>query len=524
MGLCCSGPEAKERNENEPDKKDGIELPQLPNTTDQGRRSRSMRSPKAHGRKGYAAESETRKRIDVEAIKINFTPSKSDAEPISPQLTSRADSERDIVKELGQGRGHHRKRRGIPNPKERRTSLSEFQLLRQLGTGAYGKVVLVKREIGDDTGSLYALKVMERRELIFSDVAGNIKSERDILALVDHPFIIKLKYSWQTKTNLFLVMDYMPGGDLLKHLLKVKRFPEELVRVYSAEVAAALGYLHRQGYLYRDLKPENVLVASDGHLKLSDFGLSRPIQRVDDTPCHENVASPHYKAPELVENDPDHGTAVDWWALGVFIYELTAGRPPFQYKDDPRIVDEEDDEYLMQLEERILKDEVGFVEVDGVEVFSPQCVDLVTSLMVKDPDKRMCSKRQTEHRRERGGVRELKKHKYYAGLDWVRMVSKDVEVQMPLPQSNVEVENDQKVYISPGEELPEGLTHKYIRHRNFTYNFTDEDLQRLSVISQSNPHHHKQWESWTKDFQDAGSQSPVSKLSSSSPTTEPSKI
>uniref|UniRef100_A0A8C6SKZ2 non-specific serine/threonine protein kinase n=1 Tax=Neogobius melanostomus TaxID=47308 RepID=A0A8C6SKZ2_9GOBI len=199
-----------------------------------------------------------------------------------------------------------------------------------LGQGSFGKVFLVKKVTGPDAGQLYAMKVLKKATLKVRDRVRT-KMERDILVEVNHPFIVKLHYAFQTEGKLYLILDFLRGGDLFTRLSKEVMFTEEDVKFYLAELALALDHLHGLGIIYRDLKPENILLDEEGHIKLTDFGLSK--ESID----HENKAysfcgTVEYMAPEVV-NRRGHTHSADWWSYGVLMFEMLTGTLPFQGKD-----------------------------------------------------------------------------------------------------------------------------------------------------------------------------------------------
>eukprot|EP01119_Soliformovum_irregulare_P015523 TRINITY_DN4370_c0_g3_i2.p1 TRINITY_DN4370_c0_g3~~TRINITY_DN4370_c0_g3_i2.p1 ORF type:complete len:740 (-),score=160.35 TRINITY_DN4370_c0_g3_i2:85-2304(-) len=243
--------------------------------------------------------------------------------------------------------------------------LSDFDILKPISRGAFGKVLLAKKK---KTGDVYAIKVMNKDDLRIKNQVEHIKAERNILAHTQHPYLVKFYYSFQTKENLFMVMEYLAGGDLFSLLKNLQSFDINMTRVYIAQVTLALGYLHSKGIIHRDLKPDNLLVGADGHLKLTDFGLSRfalydlymdnhgsssPLSRhlysplAFDSPStspttspqcspktrrnnrrYSMVGTPDYLAPEVILGT-GHGQAVDWWSLGVIAFEFLTGFPPF---------------------------------------------------------------------------------------------------------------------------------------------------------------------------------------------------
>ncbi|XP_074601761.1 ribosomal protein S6 kinase II isoform X2 [Brevipalpus obovatus] len=203
---------------------------------------------------------------------------------------------------------------------------SQFALLKVLGEGSFGKVYLVKKTVGPDSGTLYAMKVLRKATLRVRDRLRS-KMERDILAEVNHPFIVKLNYAFQTEGKLYLVLDYLHGGDLFTRLNREVMFTEEDVKFYLAELVLALDHLHNLGVIYRDLKPENILLDSSGHIKLTDFGLSK--ESLHGNKTYSFCGTVEYMAPEIIDRR-GHTQSVDWWSFGVLMFEMLTGILPFQ--------------------------------------------------------------------------------------------------------------------------------------------------------------------------------------------------
>uniref|UniRef100_A0A671RWP9 non-specific serine/threonine protein kinase n=1 Tax=Sinocyclocheilus anshuiensis TaxID=1608454 RepID=A0A671RWP9_9TELE len=195
---------------------------------------------------------------------------------------------------------------------------SQFELLKVLGQGSFGKVFLVRKLMGPDAGQLYAMKVLKKASLKVRDRVRT-KMERDILVEVNHPFIVRLHYAFQTEGKLYLILDFLRGGDVFTRLSKEVMFTEEDVKFYLAELALALDHLHNLGIVYRDLKPENILLDEAGHIKLTDFGLSK--ESVDqDKKAYSFCGTVEYMSPEVV-NRRGHTQSADWWSLGVLMYQ-----------------------------------------------------------------------------------------------------------------------------------------------------------------------------------------------------------
>lgn len=199
-----------------------------------------------------------------------------------------------------------------------------------LGTGSFGEVFLIERK---QDKKLLAMKVLSKRKVRDQNLHKYALTERNVMAsLGDHPFIVRLQYAFQTVERLYLVSDYAVGGDLSQYLEIEGRFTEEKARLYTAEIVIALEALHSQNIIYRDLKPDNVVVGGDGHIMLTDFGLSREGVKRSDQGAKSFCGSYAYLAPEMVRKT-GHGKTVDWYLLGVILYEMLTGMPPYYDED-----------------------------------------------------------------------------------------------------------------------------------------------------------------------------------------------
>ncbi|XP_051061955.1 ribosomal protein S6 kinase alpha-2 isoform X2 [Phodopus roborovskii] len=276
---------------------------------------------------------------------------------------------------------------------------SQFELLKVLGQGSYGKVFLVRKVSGSDAGQLYAMKVLKKATLKVRDRVRS-KMERDILAEVNHPFIVKLHYAFQTEGKLYLILDFLRGGDLFTRLSKEVMFTEEDVKFYLAELALALDHLHGLGIIYRDLKPENILLDEEGHIKITDFGLSK--EAIDhDKRAYSFCGTIEYMAPEVV-NRRGHTQSADWWSFGVLMFEMLTGSLPFQGKDRKE---------TMAL---ILKAKLGMPQFLSVEAQS-----LLRALFKRNPCNRLGA--------GIDGVEEIKRHPFFATVDWNKLYRKEIK-------------------------------------------------------------------------------------------------
>lgn len=200
----------------------------------------------------------------------------------------------------------------------------DFEILMELGKGSFGEVFLVRK---NDNQSLYAMKVLRKDKIMGQNLIKYALTERNVMSYLKHPFIVSLNYAFQTPEKLFLILDYCPGGDLGSHLSREKRFSEDKARIYICEIILALEELHRQGIIFRDLKPDNIVIDEQGHAMLTDFGLSK--EGVHDNYITKSFCgSLAYLAPEMIKRQ-GHGKSVDWYLLGVVLYEMLVGIPPY---------------------------------------------------------------------------------------------------------------------------------------------------------------------------------------------------
>jgi len=251
-------------------------------------------------------------------------------------------------------------------------TLEDFRLLSTVGKGGFGKVLTVQKvtDSHEDSGKIYAMKILKKQHVVDTRQVNSTKAERRILEAIEHPFVVKLRYGFQSNTKLYMVMDYYSGGSLFYHAERMGSFPEDSVRFFAAEITLALDHLHQRGIIYRDLKLENVLLDSEGHLALTDFGLSKDSCRKDDlttTFC----GTPIYVAPEVIERKP-YSFGIDWWALGVVMFELISGRVPFMSRDRRRMFQK-----------------IVHCPVEFNELFSLDAQSVIDGLLTKDPKLRL---------------------------------------------------------------------------------------------------------------------------------------
>ncbi|KNC56254.1 AGC protein kinase [Thecamonas trahens ATCC 50062] len=215
---------------------------------------------------------------------------------------------------------------GRPGGKSGRSAMQEYETIKIIGMGAFAKVILVRKR---STGAFFAMKVVPKSRLRSNKhLVETQKTERNVLARVDHPFIVRLHHAFQSKEKLYLVLDFINGGELFYWLNEEGAFSESRVQFYVAQMALAIGHLHSLGVLYRDLKPENVLLDASGYIRLTDFGISKQTSDAGSGRTSSFCGTPNYMAPEIIAGGM-YGRSVDWWCLGILMFEMLVGRPPF---------------------------------------------------------------------------------------------------------------------------------------------------------------------------------------------------
>ncbi|KAI8677204.1 hypothetical protein LRP88_09768 [Fusarium phalaenopsidis] len=280
-------------------------------------------------------------------------------------------------------------------------SLGDFDILRTLGTGSFGRVHLVQSKHNQ---RFYAVKVLKKAQVVKMKQVEHTNDERRMLADVKHPFLITLWGTFQDTKNLYMVMDFVEGGELFSLLRKSGRFPNPVAKFYAAEVTLALEYLHSKNVIYRDLKPENLLLDRHGHLKITDFGFAKRVPDKTWTLC----GTPDYLAPEVVSNK-GYNKSVDWWSLGILIYEMLCGYTPFWDSGSP-----------MKIYENILKGKVkypAYVNADAQ--------NLLERLITADLTKRLGNLY--------GGPADVKNHPWFAEVTWDRLARKDIDAPYTPP-------------------------------------------------------------------------------------------
>jgi protein-serine/threonine kinase len=298
-------------------------------------------------------------------------------------------------------------------------TLQDFKILKTIGKGSFGKVLLVQNT---RNGKYLAMKILKKTFIKKSNQVFHTKTEREILERINHPFIVRLQYAFQNSEKLFILTEYMQGGELYFHLRREGYFNENRSRFYACEIILALEYLHKNKIIYRDLKPENILLDKTGHVKLTDFGLSKVITEADkDEKAYTLCGTPEYLAPEILL-EGGYDKAVDWWSLGTVIYEMLVGHSPL--KENKNKLDLET--YKKPIEKH--------------KNLSANAFDLVKMLLKVDPKERLGSgPRDAE---------EIKEHEFFKGVNWKNVIDRKLKPPYrPHVRNDLDFSNFDRTFI-----------------------------------------------------------------------------
>jgi len=280
-------------------------------------------------------------------------------------------------------------------------SLEDFEILKVIDKGSFGKVFLVRNK---HSNQLYAMKRIRKDILIEKGQVQNTKNEKDILLNIEHPFLLGMDFVFENELRLYFFLDYVKGGNLFESLFTVKRFSEDIVKFFAAQLVLGLGCLHEKKIVHRDLKPENILLEESGYIKLADFGLAKFLLDIKQS-TYSFCGTAEYLAPEILEMK-GHDFSVDWWTLGILIYELRVGRPPFLDKNHQRLGK------LIKRGKIIFPDPIRH-KID----MSEELKDIILRLLDRDPKTRLGAK----------GYKEVMEHDFFKNIDFDSILNKEIE-------------------------------------------------------------------------------------------------
>ncbi|CAD8070948.1 unnamed protein product [Paramecium sonneborni] len=282
-------------------------------------------------------------------------------------------------------------------PQQSKITLKDFIFVKCIGVGGFSRVYMVKKK---SNGKFYAMKLIDKEFILQHKKQGIVQNERDIMTVLDHPFIIKLEYAFESKNFIVFVLEFCSGGELFWQLRQVKRMTEDQARFYFTEICLAMFYLHSLSVVYRDIKPENILIDIDGHIRIADFGLSKPNMTEEDY-AYSFCGSPEYMAPEMLLK-VGHNVQVDHYCMGALLFELVTGLPPYYSRNTDEIY------------ESILNEELTFPEKLNL---SSEIKDLLQGLLCKQPSERLGANK---------GLTELLTHAWFKDIDLVAILQKQI--------------------------------------------------------------------------------------------------
>ncbi|XP_050294950.1 atypical protein kinase C-like [Anthonomus grandis grandis] len=327
----------------------------------------------------------------------------------------------------------------LQTSEQRKYSLNDFDLIRVIGRGSYAKVLMVELK---KTKRLYAMKVIKKALVTDDEDIDWVQTEKHVFEIAsNHPFLVGLHSCFQTPSRLFFVIEFVRGGDLMFHMQRQRKLPEDHAKFYAAEISLALNFLHGKGIIYRDLKLDNVLLDYEGHIKLTDYGMCKEGIRHGDT-TSTFCGTPNYIAPEILRGE-DYGFSVDWWALGVLLYEMLAGRSPFDIAGASDNPDQNTEDYLFQV---ILQKTIRIPRS-----LSVKAANVLKGFLNKNPAERLGC-------RSNDSFAEITSHQFFRSIEWDLLEQKQISPPYkPRLDSDRDLANfppeftDEPVHLTPDD-------------------------------------------------------------------------
>ena len=352
------------------------------------------------------------------------------------------------------------------NPLGIKLTFHDFIKLKVLGKGSFGEVLLVKLKANN---KYYAMKILIKKQVKLRHQEVHTKTERDLMVKINCPFIVNIKFAFQDEFKLYIITEFMQGGEMFFHLHKEKKFSNEKTRFYIIELILAIEFLHKNNMLYRDLKPENIMIDANGHIKLTDFGLSKMVTKSKEkvfTIC----GTPQYLAPEILSDD-GYDNSVDWWSLGCVMYEMLVGKAPFRIPKGS---------YLTA--------DLYKKKITIPEHVTPEAKDLISQLLVPNPKNRLGY--------GKDGAQKIKAHSYFEGINWNDAWERKLEPPL-VPQLENETDlsyfdkmfTEEKIEGSNVSEVPSStILSQTNDYKGFTYvtNSVSTELMTMKKTEENN--------------------------------------
>ena len=347
------------------------------------------------------------------------------------------------------------------NPLGIKLTFHDFIKLKVLGKGSFGEVLLVKLKANN---KYYAMKILIKKQVKLRHQEAHTKAERDLMVKINCPFIVNIKFAFQDEYKLYIITEFMQGGEMFFHLHKEKKFSNEKARFYIIEIILAIEFLHKHNMLYRDLKPENIMVDSNGHIKLTDFGLSKMFTKTKEK-AFTICGTPQYLAPEILSDD-GYDNSVDWWSLGCVMYEMLVGKAPFKIPKGS-----------------YLSADLYKKKISIPEYVTPEAKDLISKLLIPNPKNRLGY--------GKDGAQKIKDHPYFEGINWKDAWDRKLEPPL-VPQLKSETDlsyfdkmfTNEKIEGSNVSEVPSTLVSQANDYKGFTY-VTNSVTTELMEIKKS---------------------------------------
>ena len=323
-------------------------------------------------------------------------------------------------------------------------SYTDFEPLKLIGRGAGGRVLLVRYL---SNNNLYAMKILSKAFIKIKKQEENTKAERDIMVKLSSPFVVNIKFAFQDESKLYIVSEFLPGGDLFYHLHNSTfQFTESAIKFYIVEIILGIEFLHNNNIIYRDLKPENILMGSDGHIKLSDFGLAKILSN-DKEKAYTLCGTAQYLAPEIL-NKKGYEKSVDWWCLGIIFYQMLMGKMPFSIKNDK------------------INPEVFESKLKFNDDINPLAINLITQLLATNPKKRIGYGELD--------AKKIKEHNYFSDVDWNKYLNKEIEPPfIPKLEGEIDLRYFDKMFtdepIDSNRSTINSRSNRATEYNGFTY-------------------------------------------------------